>query len=160
MKIKLLPIICLTVLLGIMQGCSTQVCGCMQIDTQIHINFVDQNGHSLVNPNHPHAMTKRNTDLLFLENGQKKIVDHKFEVVADTADSRYFLNIQPNIIKGQNTSIAYLRFDDSTMDTLKVEYQYGDNLEVVEKVWYNQQLRWDREEGQPRLFKVTRNIEE
>lgn len=128
MKTSISAVILLMVLI-FLKGCSEPACGCVQIDTLVSINFEDQQGRNLVNPDHPQAMTEQNTDLFY-------------------------------VIDGQNTSLAYLRFEDSTMDTLKVQYKKGDNLEVVEKVWYNHELRWNRTIADgPRSFTVIRHVE-
>lgn len=63
----------------------------------------------------------------------------------DTAPYEYFLHLYANTIRGQNTATTYIQFNNDSMDTVKVSYEYSGNSVHLNKVWYNQELRFDPE---------------
>lgn len=156
--IKISHTIFLIIILFILKACSTSVCGCAFFNTDITLNYVDQNGEQLINTDHPHAINYRNFDMYYVVKGKKERV-HEFEII-ERDSGNYYINLYPNIIRGQKTAITYIEFGDSTLDTIKVQYKAGDGLEIVNKVWYNQELRWEikKDGGGPR-FTVTRHLE-
>lgn len=90
MRRKSLIVLFCLLAFSILKGCSQQACGCVHFDTDVIIKFVDQDGRNLVNPDHPQAMTQRNTDLFVLEeDGEKQVAGDLFDVLVDSTRSRY-----------------------------------------------------------------------
>lgn len=116
--------------------------------------FRDTSGNNLLNPHHPNAITEQNTDLYYLIDGQKEKVFNgnldspkgfHIDKGDDTALYEYFLHLYANTIRGQNTATTYIQFNNDSMDTVKVSYEYSGNSVHLNKVWYNQELRFDPE---------------
>ncbi|HKK46562.1 MAG TPA: hypothetical protein VJ964_13640 [Balneolaceae bacterium] len=138
-------------------------------DVRMNISFVDQNGKDLLNPKQKHAITEQNTDIYYLANGEKKKVfdnnldhpKHFYIWYAEDLDT-YFMTLFPNRAFKDNeshSSVTYIKFADGTMDTVKVKAKKAD-IWGVTKVWYNQTLRWDISDQQPRKFTIERDITE
>ncbi|HLR33079.1 MAG TPA: hypothetical protein VK074_11350, partial [Fodinibius sp.] len=70
MKIKLLVIVSVVIFLGIIQGCSMQVCGCFHpTNIEIALSYEDQQGNDLLNPEHANALTEQNLDVYYRKDG-------------------------------------------------------------------------------------------
>lgn len=148
-------------------GCSTGSDGNRAtINTDVKIVFVDQQGNNLLNPENQNTITEQNTNLYYLVNGEKQKVfegtldcPKQFCIEKSESSGTYYMQVFPNIIHGQNETITYIEFSDSSMDTIKVHYEDGRGYTYVTKVWYNHQLRWDNDADRGILrFKVTRAI--
>ncbi len=119
-------------------------------ETAIDISFVDQNGQDLLNPVYQNGITEQNTDLYYLVDDSlmkqyERHLDHpKMFFVSDEKsqhNDNYFLRVFANIVEGQNIAFTYLEFENGSMDTVKTQYEIGDNSTVVTKVWYNGLLK-------------------
>ena len=164
MRAKLSGIICLILFLSVLKGCSTEVCGCVQFDTQVQFNFVDQEGHSLLNPDHPQAITERDVDLFFVESGHEVPAPGHFNIIHNKSTGRQYLQFSPNIEAEGSTPVAYLEFNNSERDTIKVSVHENDDITQVKKVWYNGDLRWDIDEDRDvnpaRYIEINKELKE
>jgi hypothetical protein len=121
-------------------------------ETAIDISFIDQNGQDLLDPANEIVITEQNTDLYYLVDDSlmkqyEGHLDHpKMFFVSDEKswpNDNYFLRVFSNIIEGKSTTFSYLEFEGGSMDTIKTQYEIGDNSTVVTKVWYNGDLKCD-----------------
>jgi hypothetical protein len=55
----------------------------------------------------------------------------------------YFMKVQSNIIESQDMAMTYLEFKDSSMDTIKTQYEITSHSTYLTKVWYNSKLKCD-----------------
>lgn len=135
-------------------------------DTGIDFFFVDENGNDLLDPNSDSAITEENTDLYYLEDGEKERVYEShldspkmFFVSDEKRSGNYFMRVFPNIIRGQEKAITYLKFENGVEDTIEAQYVAEDHFTVVGKVWYNGELKWDGDRGEPRIIEMVHSAE-
>ncbi|MDZ7680814.1 MAG: hypothetical protein U5J63_03645 [Fodinibius sp.] len=156
------------VLVFVITGCSTGTSDTF-ISSNTDILFVDQNGESLTNPNHPNAITEENTEIYFLEDGSKKKIfkGHldcpKMFCIEQGPKGKYYFSLHPNTESSNGKRVTYIKFADATWDTVRVQLDSpGSSNKAVTKVWYNQKLRWDASNANPgnRGFTVTRKVKE
>lgn len=141
-------------------GCDPQFC-CTNISTGFHLSIVDQNGNDLLDPAHPDAITKSNTDLYYLENGEmeKKQAPRNFSIETEEKQfERYAMRISTSKYEGGVAEFWYLEFEDESTDTIRVQYKKSDNSTYLTKIWYNDKLRWDAENNHRRFFTVTHEV--
>ena len=133
-------------------GCVTNNQDCCVVGPQaINISFVDSQGVDLLNADHPNAITEQNTDLYYLVDGKKvkqseAHLTHpkKFFISDEKLSDRYFMRVFTYIDQNQRKSTTYLKFNNGSMDTIKVAYNHFNGSSAsVTKVWYNGKVRWD-----------------
>lgn len=165
MKIKLLAIVSIIVFLGIMQGCTTQVCGCFHpTNIDIALSYEDQAGNDLLNPEHANALTEDNLDVYYRKEERYKDklnFTESFQIVKEEDKNNFLLlELSSAPFKDGRASIL-IDFPHSSSDTLEIQAK-GSNPLYASKVWYKGELVWTKAEqgqSQRRYFEITKTME-
>lgn len=162
MRAKVPGVILMVAFLIAAKGCSTKLCGCVQFDTQVRFNFVGQNGNSLLNPDQPRSVEEEDIELVFVEHGVEIPANSHFDIVHNRSSNRYYLLLEPNLEADTQMPVAYLTFNESDRDTVKVEIVEDADLTKVTMVWYNGVLRWDsrqdRDQNPARYIEIEKEL--
>ncbi|MCW9707491.1 hypothetical protein [Fodinibius salsisoli] len=150
---------------AIMVGCSSPNDANVYIGANVDFFFVNEQGEDLLDPDHPNAITEKNTDLYYLEDGERKKVfeghldsPKKFSITSEKRSGKNWMRVFTNLIPDQDTTTTYLQFSDFPEDTIRVQYGFTDNSTYIRKIWYNGELKLDIDwDEQPQVIKIVKS---
>lgn len=59
-------------------------------------------------------------------------------------------------VDGNNISETKIRFSETDEDIIKTQLNFSSNNTIVDKVWYNGELKWERTSKNPRNFVIVK----
>lgn len=121
---------------------------------------VNELGEDLLNPNHPNSIDFDKIKIYFLINGEE--VD-AYNVNSDAPKgisletpndkyNKYHLSLGFNIEENAEITYTIVQWNEQDRDTLKVQFNKGDNYLLAIKCWLNEELVWDVNNGQEKFF--------
>ena len=164
MKIKLLAIVSVIVFLGIIQGCSTQVCGCFHpTNIEMALSYEDQQGNDLLNPEHTNALTEQNLDVYYRKDEgyeDQLYFSESLQIVQREGQNNYLLLTLSSAPFEEREASLLIDFPNAATDTLNVQAKGSKDELYAAKIWYNDALIWpNREEDINRPYvEVTKII--
>lgn len=161
MKIKLSAFAGLVLLLLIIKGCSTQVCGCVY-PTMVEIGFTfeDQEGKDLLNPNHEYAFDRYDPQFSYQTEQSEESLTYgmDYEITETKSGNKYIdLVLGSKAFVNKNATV-FIDFENASRDTLKVKADNSQETLFATKIWYNQELIWDKNSGDVKQFEITKTI--
>ena len=149
------------VLLLILVSCSSEE---SKNDATYSIDFEmivkNSDGADLLNPNTPNTFNTPNIKLFYLKKG---ILEEVYSPTADFPrnykiyqhiDGIYRIGIFPNDSKSENLPVTHIEWNATDTDTIKGEFYYSENAVIIQKVWFNDELRLDFSNG--RTFEIVK----
>ncbi|MGL1889816.1 MAG: hypothetical protein OCD76_25100 [Reichenbachiella sp.] len=132
------------------------------IDVAVDIFVVSKKGIDLLNPESPEAFQEHDIRVF-------DVIDEEISISNNTSNGRGFLFLSPsgtlsdryrirlfaNLESKDEYPINYIEWNENDTDTLKAEFDRGDNYDMVTKVWFNDELVWDLlSDGDIRRFEI------
>ena len=125
------------------------------IDRGVNISILNAAGADLLDPNNPDAFKKENIRTYHLINGEVKVAgadDILFQESNDLYVFRTFVNSEGN----DEFPITYIDWSATDRDTIKSEiYRTKNSIRAI-KVWLNDDLMWDAENGGIPYFTIVK----
>lgn len=159
MKNKFLSIICLAFFLSGLNGCSTQVCGCIEKPNEIAmISYIDEQGQDLLDPDYENSINKNNLEFYYVEDGEKSREPGSADIIYEEETKNYILQLHlSSHIEENGFTTTFIEFANGT-DTLKLEPR-GEDGAFGEKFWYNGDLVWEVSSEEPIYLEITKTSE-
>lgn len=109
------------------------------IDVILEFSFEDNKGNDLLNPDFANSYKHEDLKVYYLDNGVESILANN--------ESLHFISNERNVYTlfiplPHDTS--FLKLSEGTIDTIRSEHKVGDNYNYITKVWYNNNLVWNR----------------
>ncbi|HLU81282.1 MAG TPA: hypothetical protein VK010_04340 [Flavobacteriaceae bacterium] len=119
---------------------------CAGDSTGIEISVVGENGQDLLNPENPEAYQEGEIELKYKINGEIEKAYHSLEGAKGVRivkhESEYRISIILNYFENEEKPTTYIQWNATDIDTIQAEFRrWGGNNIVVEKVWYNDDLK-------------------
>ena len=141
-----------------MTNCNNDSQAGYNLETQIQIYYKNTNGENLLNENTNNHFNFNDFKLFYEVNGILTNTDSQknMEIITSgTPSPTLYLftnNDLSNIVsEGENEKIAenlaYIQLSETDTDTIKTYSKSSPNYFLVSKVWYNDELVWERETG-------------
>ena len=133
------------------------------LSTGIDFLVTNQNGDDLLNPNTLNAYSSENIKIFYLKDGVVEETynpnfdfPRNFAIVSpeDSGAETYFMRIFLNNSVSDN-AITYIEWNETDTDTIRANFNNGDNYSMVTKAWYNEELVFD--ESIYTLFTIIKN---
>ena len=137
----------ITLLIPVIISCSTDdpVC-CTNIDTGISIQYFDLQGQDLLESG---VYSESNIEIYHKIDGEwvryyEGNLDSPKGISVVEHEAGYYLTLFPSsTLDSENVSETKIEFSETDFDIVKAEIDRSNGNEVVTKVWYNDQLRWE-----------------
>jgi len=124
------------------------------IDTDIGLEYVNEKGEDLLNPNSENHYNENTLKVFYLVDGEKKEIFRSnlaypkmFEISASKDSEsiiRYGLTLFLNDLSDEKIKTTYLQLNENDTDTITHTLQQTDNYnKVIDKMWYNGNLSAD-----------------
>ncbi|TCI85534.1 hypothetical protein [Tenacibaculum sp. M341] len=128
-------------------ACSNNDNCCVNIDTNITIKYLNEEGKNLFEIENGYKESDIN--IYHKINGEwKKFYDNKLDTpkgisVIETENGT-LLSLSPSLTTDQNSySETKIEFSNTDADIVKAAIENSNNNTIVTKVWYNDILKWD-----------------
>jgi len=148
-----MKILFLITLIVTLFSCSEENQVATNIDIGIEFFVVSEEGIDLLNPENPTAFQKNEIRIFNLIDGVvTEVYNPRMDLPRGFALNepeplvkieKYSLGLGANMYSTDEHPITYIAWNKEDMDTLKVEFDRGNNYQTVTKVWFNDQLVWD-----------------
>ncbi len=126
------------------------------LENKIYINLKNTEGENLLDSSVENYYNVENMKLFYLINNESvEVTVEKFhsDGIELTSDKSLQIATNPsssNIIEKTSDynvaeNIAFLQLSETDTDTIKIHPKTGQNYFLVSKVWYNNELVWERE---------------
>ena len=121
------------------------------LETGIDFLVSNQNGDDLLNPNTFNAYSSENIKIFYLKDGVVEEIynsnldlPRNFKIVApeDSGIEKYYMSIFLNNFVSDN-AITYVEWNETDTDTIRANFNNGDNYSILSKAWYNEELVFD-----------------
>ncbi|WP_029036996.1 hypothetical protein [Salinimicrobium xinjiangense] len=141
-------------------GCSKdeKIC-CTIIDTGVSIKYINKEGENLfemdggLNVADMNIYHKINNEWVRYFEGN--LDDPKGISTVEREDGTYLVIFPGTTIVENNYSETKIEFSESDSDILKTEVNKKNSNEIVTKVWYNDELKWDGNQSE-RIIEVVK----
>lgn len=141
-------------------ACSTEkdekIC-CTIIDTEVSIKYINEDGQNLFEIED--GLTADEITIYHKINDEwieyyKGNLDHPKGIFVVEREEGSFLKIFPSSTIVEDTySETKIEFSESDSDVLRTEIEKKNSNEIVTKVWYNDELKWERNQSE-RMFEI------
>lgn len=125
------------------------------IDLGVNTSLQNAAGDDLLDPNNPNSFRVSDIKTYHLINGEVKLAgadDVLFQESNGLFVFRTFVNYEGN----DEFPITYIDWSETDRDTIKSEIYRTDNQIRAIKVWYNDELMWDVENGGAPEFTIVK----
>ncbi len=121
------------------------------LQTGIDFLVSNQNGDDLLNPNTTNAYSAESIKIFYLKDGiveeiynSNLALPRNFKIVSpeDSGEETYFMRIFLNNFVSEN-AITYIEWNETDTDTIRANFNNGDNYSILSKAWYNEELVFD-----------------
>lgn len=157
------------VVIAVLIGCSSEtgpLC-CAPPNANIEFSIVDTQGADRLDPDHNSSLSESNLDIYYLKDGEKeKVFDgnldypKNFKIYYSEGEGKFTMMLWPsNHIEEDGNTTTLIEFPDSTVDTVTMEPTNEDANSAV-KIWYDDQLVWDRNSDNTMPIKITKPVSE
>lgn len=133
---------------------------CTIIDTAVKIKYVNENGENLFDIENPIQISdikvfhKINSEWIEYYKGN---LDHPKGLMELEINEEKYLGVSVSIIHDADSiSETKLQFANGDEDIIKTGLNLNANNIIVEKVWYNGELKWQTEDKQERNFTIVK----
>lgn len=124
-------------------------------DLGVNISILNATGEDLLDPNNPNSFRVNDIKTYHLINGEVKLAgadDVLFQESNGLFVFRTFVNYEGN----DEYPITYIDWDETDRDTIKSEiYRTKNSIRAI-KVWFNDDLMWDAENGGIPYFTIVK----
>lgn len=113
-----------------------------------------KDGHAILGPSNA-LYTADNIKVYYLQNGEKKEVNEGnldvskgFLIMKDDSTGLNYLKLYPNtqLEKNSSTATTLIQFGNDFTDTVVCNINQPNNKSyIVTRVWYNNQIKWDKD---------------
>ncbi len=131
------------------------------LEDQVYLSYKNANGENLLDPSTENAFNVEDMKLFYqIDNELVEVNSNNFPRggVELTVPNQYnsltvFTNFSKNNLIEQRSeyniveNIAYLQLTENDTDTIRTYSKSNQNYFLVSKVWYNDELVWERETG-------------
>ena len=130
---------------------------CTTIDIGVSIKYLNKNGENLFEI--PNGLTESDITISHkIDNEWKKYykgnLDYPKGIMAVESENGAYLVIFPNTTFVENNySETKIEFSEYDSDILKTEIDKSNSNEIVTKVWYNGELKWEASKNK-RMFET------
>ncbi len=137
---------------------------CFNYSTFFEIIVKNSEGEDLLNPDTPNSLNTDKIKLFYLKNGVKEEVyrptaDHprNYLIFLDT-DNQYRMRVFPNDLKSELLPVTYIEWNGNDTDTIMCKIEHSDNAVLLEKLWYNNELKIDfsNPDYRTRVFEIVK----
>lgn len=139
----------------IVSSCSKETDCCLNISADIDISLENVNGDDLLNPNIGSINLNEINVYFLLEDDSKSLVDEPNldapksylikEPETNSADYyKILLYLNTVYLNADNISYTYIEWKTEDIDELKAEFSVSGNSKIVEKIWVNGNLKWEK----------------
>ena len=128
-------------------------CGCTIISLDANISLKNAAGKDLLDPNNPDSYKKNNIKIYHLINGEQKPAGLD-DIIFQDSDSIYRYRTFVNYEGNDAFPITYIDWSETDRDTIISEIYKTENQTRAIKIWFNNELMWDVENGGDREFTI------
>ena len=133
---------------------------CTNISTDVNMTVRGSDGADRLNPDNQGAFRAEDIDLFYLINGETKRffrgnLDNPKNFFIDTTRTPHVITIIPNDAETEPYPVTYIQWNDDDTDTLRCAFHRTENSVVCTKVWYNDELKWETNQG-GRVFEIVK----
>ncbi|WP_029035051.1 membrane lipoprotein lipid attachment site-containing protein [Salinimicrobium terrae] len=153
---KILFLITLTLVLG----CSTDDKDCCTIiDTGVSIKYINEDGQNLLGPVGRYTEAditiyhKINNEWIRYYKGN--LDNPKGITTVERQDETYLVIFPSTTIVANNYSETKIEFSESDFDILKTEIDKNNSNQIITRVWYNNELKWEGLQTE-RIFEIVK----
>ena len=123
------------------------------LETSVEFKVSSPAGVDLLNPNNANAYIAENIKIYYLRNGEIEEIynpnmdaPRNFSIISpeDTGEDFYGIAIGLNSSQLEN-AITYIEWSETDTDTIRANFQSGDNFTILTKAWYNDVLIFDED---------------
>lgn len=147
-------------LIGILiTACSDEKDCCTNIDTGISIKYLNENGDNLFEISN--GITESEITIYHKINDEWKLyykgnLDYPKGIrTVESEDGTYLVIFPSTTLVENNYSETKIEFSDSDSDIIKTEIEKNNSNEIVTKVWYDGELKWEAYENE-RMFEIVK----
>jgi len=136
------------------------------LDTNISLTVVNENGIDLLNPENTDAFLEENIKIYYLIDGEmEEVFDPNMdnprnfsinepEVTGDKYWMELSLNIASDSIELYGTT--YIKWNDVDTDTIQCDYKSGSEYTIITKVLFNKKIVWEGDGLNGRYFEIVK----
>ncbi|MCG2419621.1 hypothetical protein K8089_11355 [Aequorivita sp. F47161] len=129
--------------------------GQIVIDLGVNFSIQSATGEDLLDPNNSNAFKKENIKTYHLINGEVKLVGAD-DMLFLGNNGLYVFGTFVNYEGNDEFSITYIDWSETDRDTIKSQIYKTKNQIRAIKVWYNDTLMWDVENGGAPYFTIVK----
>lgn len=145
--------------MSLLTSCNTDNNEQAIVDTSIDISIKNIDDIDLLNPINENSFNESEIKIFYLINGET--IEY-YEPELDSPkgfriyqhQSEYRISIYPNQVISEVFPITYVKWNESTTDTIKCEYDRKNNYIICNKVWFNDELKYSLSSGSERYFEI------
>lgn len=128
------------------------------VDTDINVSIKNSDGVDLLDSANPHSYREDSIKLFYIKNGEEVEVfdadmDYPKGFFIYKHENEYRMRIFPNIDKSEEFPLTYIKWNETTIDTIKCIIERKSNSQICKKVWFNNESVWEAYETE-RFFEI------
>lgn len=135
-------------------GCSDDI-GKIIYSTGVNISVKNATGEDLLDPQIPVSFKEEMIKTYYLVNGEERLADTE-EFIYEDAQGIYRLRVFLNYEGTDEFPITYIDWHETDRDTIKSEFYKTDTKVIVTKIWFNNELKWNHENGGDPEFTIVK----
>ena len=151
---KLIYILLLSV---VFNSCDLINC-CTEINTRIDIKYTDIEGNYILGMKN--GINSEQIKLYYKVNNEweeyykEKLNYPKGYFVSDERGGNYICLFPSDEFFNNNFSETKIQFSDNDFDIIKCQFNLDNNSIICNKVWYNNELKWEGDGNEERLIEI------
>ena len=115
------------------------------LNRSFSILITNSENEDLLDPETPGTYNTNNIKIFYLIDGEKierydPNRDAPRAYVIGYAAERYGITIYPNIDESEEYPVTYIQWNEQDTDTVKCQFNRGDNFLYLTKLWFNDEL--------------------
>jgi hypothetical protein len=122
----------------------------LNLNNIVEFSVRDEKGADLLNPNHPNRLKEDQIKIYYIEDGAPHEVydpnmDYPRNFYVYKHDNEYRIKIFLNHTANEETPTTIIEWNNMEKDTIESNFIRNTNALLLEKVWLNKNLIWDRQ---------------
>ncbi|MEM0519314.1 hypothetical protein [Aequorivita flava] len=115
-------------------------------DLAVNLSIKNEAGDDMLDPNNPNSYKLNDIKTYHLIDGEEvwAIADN---VISQNNEGAFIFTTFVNYEGNYEYPITYIDWDETDRDTIKAEIYRTERQIRVIKIWYNEELKWDVENG-------------